>query len=128
MKSAFFSNQRQPHPNGVMRDFKNYTSKKFLELLNVKCESRSDWLKIVFEYHGKFKNKQEIQVWTHGNHAEPIYSQKFIEQKIEYILNYPVRSAIVSKSEDYIYSSARNYADLDYLLEVIKADFRLKTV
>ena len=58
MKSAFFSNQRQPQPNGVMRDFKNYTSKKFLELLNDKCESRSDWLKIVFEYHGKFKNKQ----------------------------------------------------------------------
>ena len=62
------------------------------------------------------------------NHAELIYSQKFIEQKIEYIHNNPVRSAIVSKPEDYIYSSARNYADLDYLLQVIKTDFRLKTV
>lgn len=114
--------------SGVIRDFKNYTSKKFLEVLEDKCESRSDWLKVVFEYHGKFKNKQENQVWTHGNHAELVYSQKFIEQKITYIHNNPVRSAIVSKPEDYIYSSARNYSDLDYVLEVIKADFRLKTV
>jgi REP element-mobilizing transposase RayT len=114
--------------SGTIRDFKNYTSKKFIEMLQDKSESRSDWLKIVFEYHGKFKSKQNKQVWTHDNHAELIYSQKFIEQKIEYIHNNPVRAAIVSKPEDYVYSSARNYAELEYVLEVIKVDFRVKTV
>lgn len=94
--------------SGTIRDFKHYTSQKFLEVLNEGIESRSDWLKVVFEYHGKFMNKQTNQVWTHENHAEIIYSQNFIEQKIEYIHNNPVRAAIVAKPEEYLYSSARN--------------------
>jgi len=114
--------------SGIIRDFKNYTSKKFLEVINEGIESRSDWMKIVFEYHGKFKNKQENQIWTHENHAEEIYSQKFIEQKIEYIHNNPVRAGIVQKPEEYLYSSARNYAELDNVLDVIKVDLLWKTV
>ena len=90
--------------SGFIRDFKNFTSRKFLELLNESIESRSDWMKLVFEYHGKFNNKQ-IHVWTHENHAEEIYSQKFIEQKIEYIHNNPVRAGIVTRPEYYLYSS-----------------------
>ena len=85
-------------------------------------------MKIVFKYHAKFKNKQSYQVWTHENHAEHIFSQKFIEQKIHYIHNNPVRSGIVSKPEDYIYSSARNYAELDSIMDIIKVDFLWKTV
>ena len=64
--------------SGTIRDFKNHTSKKFLETIDDNIESRSEWMKIVFEYHGKFKNKQTYQVWTHENHAEIIYSQRFI--------------------------------------------------
>ncbi len=114
--------------SGTIRDFKNFTSKKFLKILEDKQESRRDWMRVVFEYHGKFKKNQSFQIWTHENHAELIYSQKFIEQKIEYIHNNPVAAGIVEKPEDYLYSSARNYADLESLIEVIKADFRWKTV
>jgi REP element-mobilizing transposase RayT len=114
--------------SGIIRNFKNFTSKKFLEVLDNDSESRRDWIKLVFEFHGKFKNKQDHQVWTHENHAEEIYSQKFIEQKIEYIHNNPVRAGIVSRPEDYLYSSARNYAGLDYELEVIKLELEWKTV
>ena len=76
--------------SGTIRDFKNYTSKKFLEVVNDHTESRSEWMRMVFEYHGKYKNKQNNQLWTHENHAELIYSQKFIEQKVEYIHDNPV--------------------------------------
>jgi len=34
---------------------------------------------------------------------------------------------IVAKEEDYLFSSARNYSDLDYLLEIIKESPRLVT-
>lgn len=112
----------------IIRDFKNHTSKKFLEVVNDNIESRSDWMKLVFEYHGKYKNKQTNQVWTHENHAEQIYSQKFIEQKVDYIHNNPVRAGIVSRPEDYIYSSASNYAELDSIIDVIKIDFKWKTI
>ena len=114
--------------SGTIRDFKSFTSKKMLDVLNTNMESRSDWMKMVFEYHAKFKSKQTHQIWTHENHAEYIYSQKFIEQKIEYIHNNPVRSGIVTKPEDYLYSSARNYADLENVIEVVKVVFLWKTI
>ena len=114
--------------SGTIRDFKNYTSKTFLEILDDKQESRRDWLKVVFEYHGKFKKNQTNQIWTHENHAEHIFSQKFIEQKINYIHNNPVKAGIVEKPEDYLYSSARNYAGMEGIIEVIQADFLWKTV
>ena len=37
--------------SGFIRDFKNYTAKQFLEVVNSDIESRKDWMKIVFEYH-----------------------------------------------------------------------------
>lgn len=114
--------------SGTIRDFKNYTSKKFLEVIDDLSESRREWLKMVFEYHGKFKNKQNNQLWTHENHAELIYSQKFIEQKFQYIHENPVRAGIVSKPEDYLYSSARNYAGMESVLDVIEVDLKWKTV
>ena len=97
-------------------------------MLNDPVESRRDWMKLVFEYHGKYKNKQTNQVWTHENHAEHIYSQRFIEQKVDYIHNNPVRAGIVSRPEDYLYSSASNYAELDSIIEVIKLDIKWKTI
>ncbi|MBK8805257.1 MAG: transposase [Bacteroidales bacterium] len=114
--------------SGIIRDFKNHTSKNFLEVLNDTIESRRDWMRMVFEYHGRFKNKQTFQIWTHENHAELVYSQKFIEQKIEYIHNNPVRAGIVENPEDYLYSSARNYADLDSVIEIFKAEILWKTI
>ena len=84
-------------------------------------------MKMVFAYHGKYKKKQDNQVWTHENHAELIYSQKFIEQKLNYIHENPVRSRIVTKAEDYLYSSARNYADLENVIDIIKLIVRWKT-
>jgi len=113
--------------SGTIRDFKNYTSRKFIEILESNTESRREWMKMIFEYHGKFKNKQTNQIWTHENHAEHIFSQQFIEQKITYIHNNPVRAGIVAKPYDYLYSSARNYADLENLIDVIKVDFQCKT-
>jgi hypothetical protein len=37
---------------------------------------------------------------------------------LEYIHNNPVEEMIVSKPEDYLYSSARNYAELDNILDI----------
>ncbi|GHT04987.1 transposase [Bacteroidia bacterium] len=111
-----------------VRDFKHFTSSKMLKAMEDENESRRDWMKMVFEYHGKLKSKQTNQVWTHENHAELVYSPKFIEQKINYIHDNPVRSGIVANAEDYLYSSARNYAELDDCeINVIVLDTTWKT-
>ena len=52
-------------------------------------------------------------------HPELIYLHDFYLQKLNYIHNNPVRQEIVSRPEEYLYSSARNYAGEKGLLEVI---------
>jgi hypothetical protein len=39
-------------------------------------------------------------------------------EKLEYIYNNPVHDLIVKKPKDYLYRSARNYAELDSILDV----------
>ncbi|MEA2042222.1 MAG: hypothetical protein U9N85_06675 [Bacteroidota bacterium] len=70
-----------------------------------------------------FQKGQDYQIWTHENHAEHIYSQKFTEQKINYTHQNPVRAGIVQYPEDYLYSSARNYADEENILVVSVLSF-----
>ena len=108
--------------SGFVRDYKSFTSKQFQAVLDEGRESRSDWMRMVFEYHAKYKREQTNQVWTNDNHAELIYSEKFISQKINYIHSNPVSAGIVSQPEDYTYSSARNYAGLESVIDVIIAD------
>ena len=107
--------------SNILRDFKSYTSKKIIEEIDTCNESRKEWmLKIFKDAAFKHKRNSEYQFWTHENHAEYIYSNKFIEQKLDYIHNNPVRAGIVENPEEYRYSSARDYAGETGLLEVIQ--------
>ena len=60
--------------------------------------------------------------WQDGYHAEHIYSNSFIKQKVAYIHNNPVKDKIVTLPEDYYFSSARIYAGLDNDLEIVLLD------
>ena len=114
--------------SSVIRDFKSFTSKCFLEHIQTERESRCEWMLKYFEFAAKkHKRNSNYQIWTHENHAEHIYTEKFMAQKLEYIHSNPVRSGIVEKPEDYKYSSARNYADLDALIDVELLMLKWKT-
>lgn len=58
------------------------------------------------------------------NEAKEIYSISFMYEKLEYIHNNPVKDLIVEKPEDYLFSSARNYAGLDSHLDVFVLDYK----
>lgn len=58
-------------------------------------------------------------MWQDGYHAEILKTNRFIYQKLNYVHNNPVEDGIVVRPEEYMYSSARNYADLDGLFDVI---------
>ena len=65
----------------TIREFKSFTAKQTLQTIT--NESRKDWMLHVFEFFAKKHNRKEKhQFWTHENHAEEIYSNKFIFQKI----------------------------------------------
>lgn len=70
----------------------------------------------------KRKRKSEFQVWTHENHAIEITSQKFLKQKMVYIHLNPVRTGLVEKAEDWLYSSQRNYSRLEAKLDIDLVD------
>jgi REP element-mobilizing transposase RayT len=67
--------------SGFIRDFKSYTSKRFVEIMESGKESRSEWMKMVFKYHAKLKDNQTHQLWTHENHAEHIYSKNLLSRR-----------------------------------------------
>ena len=107
----------------VLRDFKKYTSKSIIKaILENPQESRKEWLMDRFGFRAANDKKiTGFKFWQDGNHVEHIESYDFYKQKLEYIHQNPVKQEIVERAEDYLYSSARNYAGLDGLLKVIVA-------
>lgn len=105
----------------IIRDFKKYTAKKILEMIEQEAESRKVWLLNKFKYAGsRLKRISKYKFWKDGNHAillEP-NQVNIIEQKLDYIHNNPVRAMIVENQEDYIFSSARDYCGEDGLVEI----------
>ena len=121
------SSGKQDLPS-ILRDFKKFTSKKIVHQIKEEPESRREWLLRYMEYAGRnIKRIEKYKFWQDGNHAEIIYSPAFFYNKLNYIHKNPVQEMIVQHEEDYFFSSARNYADLDYLIEIIKESPRLIT-
>ncbi len=74
---------------------------------------------MVFQYHAKYnKRVSKVQLWTHENHAVELNTNELFDTRMHYIHENPVRSGWVEKAEDYLYSSARNYAQMDALIDV----------
>jgi Transposase and inactivated derivatives len=115
--------------SNILRDFKKYTSKRIVEAIeNAVVESRKNWILRLFEHAAKRQNKKGThQVWTHENHAIQLYSNEVIFEKVQYIHSNPVRNEIVEKAEEYIYSSAKNYADEKGLIQILKVDTLWRT-
>ena len=104
----------------IIRDLKKFTAKKLIDNIRNEPESRREWILEKFaKACSHLKREQRYKVWQDGYHGEELITNKFIDQKLNYIHSNPVKDGIVEKAEDYLYSSARNYADMDTMLEVI---------
>jgi REP element-mobilizing transposase RayT len=104
----------------ILRDFKKYTSKAILKQILNEPESRRDWMLEYFRIAGEnLRGIKNYKFWQDGNHAEEISSNKFFDEKLDYIHKNPVEELIVENPEDYFFSSARNYAGLDNYLEIV---------
>ena len=82
-----------------------------IEAIQVEAESRRLWMLNLFWYAGKNDRKiKYYKVWQEGNDAKEIHSTAFLEEKMNYIHQNPVKAELVGNPEDYLYSSARDYA------------------
>lgn len=103
-----------------LRDFKKFTAKAIIEAMDNK-ESRRNWLLNMFKYvGGKNRNNKEYQFWQNDNHPITLTTNEMVKQRFDYIHNNPVEEGWVEYPEDYLYSSARNYAGKEILLPVIE--------
>ncbi len=109
------------HLSDIIRDFKKFTSKAIIkEIIDNPKESRKKWMLKEFENAGqKLKRKQNYKFWKDGNEAKEIHSTHFLEQKLNYIHDNPVRAGIVENPEDYLYSSAKDYAGEKGLVDIV---------
>jgi len=104
--------------SAFLRDFKKFTSKKFIQAIQNSNESRSEWLLDKFAFEAKRTGRAEnFKVWKDDNHAIDL-SNIDIMQKINYIHANPVRNGLVFLQDHYAYSSAIDYAGKRGLVQV----------
>jgi len=94
--------------SGILRDMKSFTAKQLIKTISENPqESRKEWLLGQFEYHGKISPQQQtMQFWKHDNHPFFLYSNKLIQQKVDYIHYNPVESGFVNQPQEWRMSSA----------------------
>jgi len=112
----------------ILRDFKKFTSKAIVQQIINEPESRREWMIQYFRKAGEnLRGITNYKFWQDGNHAEEITSNKFFDEKLDYIHNNPVEELIVERPEDYFFSSARNYAGLNNYLDIVLESVKQNT-
>jgi putative transposase len=98
----------------IMRDLKRNSSKELIEYFN-----NDKYLQEIFIKEARGNPKQNKKFWMSQFDDEVIRNQKMFWDKLNYIHKNPVEVGLVSRPEDYKYSSARNYIFDDHsVLEV----------
>lgn len=96
----------------IIRDLKSFTSRKIRERLeNDQQESRKEWILWLFRRVSKRnKRNNDYQFWQQDNHPVELSTRKMMDQRLDYIHNNPVEAGFVSRPEDWVWSSARDYS------------------
>ena len=105
-----------PHLSRRVGESKSYTAKMILKKMQ---EIGMDTLLQELSFY-KLRHKvdQQYQFWQEGSHPQIIESVDVMWQKIEYIHNNPLRRGYVDDPLHWRYSSARNYANGQGLIDV----------
>ena len=105
--------------SGTLRDLKKFTAKKIIEAIRQENESRREWMLAIFQKAGRENsNNKDYQFWRQDNKPIEIYSNQGMDQKLQYVHDNAVESGLVENAEDYLYSSARDYAGKKGLWEI----------
>jgi REP element-mobilizing transposase RayT len=99
-----------------MQAFKSFSAKQMVRSLEQ--SHQTFWLKQLRFHKRPDKVQSTYQVWQEGFHPQMIQHTEMLNQKLEYIHNNPVRRGYVDEPCHWRYSSARNYAGQQGILEV----------
>lgn len=106
-----------PDLSKEMKNFKSFTARQIIDLLEGRQATvLLDQLRF---YKARHKIQSHYQLWQEGSHPQAILGEEMMRQKLEYIHNNPVKRGYVDEPTHWRYSSARNYAGLPGLIEVV---------
>ena len=97
-------------------NFRSFTARTIIDYL--KARKADNVLKQLNYYKLRHKKDRDFQLWQEGTHPQRIHDTAMMHQKIEYIHCNPVKRGYIDDPVHWRYSSARNYAGLDGLLEI----------
>jgi REP element-mobilizing transposase RayT len=103
--------------SGIISDFKTFTGKIILQDLNADSDIRREWVMKKIREAALF---DQLEVWENADHPISINTgeRESINDQLKLIHNNPVRNKIVASPQDYLHSSARNYAGLRGLVNI----------
>jgi len=106
-------------PELLIGNLKRFTSKAIVQAIKENpTEGRKEFLLDFFlKECSKSSNIKQYQCWRHDNKPIELWSNKVINQKINYVHQNPVEAGLVFRAEDYRYSSAIDYSDEKGLLD-----------
>ncbi len=102
-----------------MQRFKSYSAKQIIAYLEQ--HQAANMLELLALFKRAHKTESTYQVWEEGNHPQLIESDEVMRQKLDYIHQNPVKRGYVDLPEHWRYSSARNYAGQEGLIEIVRA-------
>jgi REP element-mobilizing transposase RayT len=105
-----------PRLDKCLSNFKSFTAARLIDLLKQhKAEQLLARLRLAKLAH---KNDREHQFWQEGSHAEMVFNEPVMREKLEYIHQNPVKRGYVDQPEHWRYSSARHYLGQSGLIEI----------
>ncbi|QXI26859.1 REP-associated tyrosine transposase [Pseudomonas vanderleydeniana] len=109
-----------PELNRCLSSFKSFTARRIIDQLQQDNAQRAlQRLRFSKRAH---KRDRVYQLWQEGSHAELVCSERVMREKLDYIHHNPVKRGYVDLAEHWRYSSARNYAGLEGLIEIQRWD------
>ena len=105
-----------PRLDKCLASFKSWTAARLIELLEArKAERLLARLRFARKAH---KLDREYQFWQEGSHAEMVFSEAVMREKLDYIHRNPVKRGYVDLPEHWRYSSARSYLGQPGLIDI----------
>lgn len=103
----------------ILRDLKKFTATQIIRKIETGTESRREWLLDKFKFAASQNSRNShYQFWQQNNHAEELISNLFMQQKLDYIHQNPVKEGWVAEAQHFVYSSARDYSDSKGLVPI----------
>ena len=105
-----------PRLDKCISSFKAFTARQLIDYLKTHHTKRL--LKRLQFSKRAHKTDRKYQFWQEGVHAEMVFNETIMREKLVYIHENPIKRGYVTRAEHWCYSSASHYESLDGVIEI----------